>query len=201
MAKIQRKTCRDWMKNPRFEYDCNGLTVNIMLAVQTMCKSTGWHSDRLIPLWNRTTLVGRGKLVRTSKISCVNFTRSKKNRASGNCTSLTLNGFDHGNKRVAVTGAKTDLADTLVTLLHELCHVVQGDPPKVNGVERFHDLSFNMQQYKMAHRWWGYSVHPLDAGWSIGKGYGPTNHLVEWLQVKIKNQDPKVMSWLNKIVF
>lgn len=200
MAKLKRKTSRDWMKNPRFEYECNDLTVNIMLAVQTMCKSTGWNSDRLKPLWNRTALVGRGKLV-TSNISYVNFTRSKKNIAYGNCRSLNLNCFDHGDKKVSVTGANTDLADTLVTILHELCHVVQGNPPKVNGVDRYHDLAFNMQQYKMARRWWGYSVHPLDAGWSIGKGYAPTKHLVEWLQVRIENQDPKVMSWLNKIVF
>jgi len=200
MTKTNRKTTRDWMKTSRYEYECNDLTVNIMLAANIMCKSTGWNNPhRMKTLWDRTSKNGRG-VENTNSI--ITIQRSKRNEFSrGHCESLVGYGFNHGYKRVHVSGAKTNLGHTLVILLHELCHADQGNLPTIDGKTRPHDLPFNIQQYKMARKWWGYTTHPEDAGWSIGKGYAPTKHLRVWLEQKIVDQDPKVMAWLKKIVF
>jgi len=186
-----RKTIRDWMKISRYEYVIDGKTYNVMLGASVMCRMTGWNNPkRLKALWDRTSTQMRQATVTHTGI--ITFTRSTyKEYSTGRAY----------RARVEIMLAKTDLVASLVTILHELCHIDQDHIPVINGKRRPHDLSFNLKQMEMAKRMWGYATHPECAGWSIGKGYAPTKHLKKWLSKKIDERDEKVMKWLEKLVF
>jgi len=189
VAKPPRKTVRDWMKTSRYEYEIDGVTYNVMLGASSMCKSNGWkYPNRLKKLWKRTQEDG-GKRQQKAIISF-----QRRSTGTGSCGRATPN--RPTTCYVRVTLCATYMAYSLVTILHELTHVDQDKIEKVNGVERPHNLAFNVQQYKMARKWWGYTTHPEQAGWSIGKGYAPTYHLSEWLRIEIGKRNPKVMQWL-----
>lgn len=184
-----RKTIRDWMKISRYEYEIDGVTYNMMLGASSMCKSSGWkHSKWLGDLWKRTQS-DKGEKKNKAIISC-----KRRSTGTGSVGRATPNRPYTGYVRVTLCA--TYMGYSLVTMLHELCHIDQEKQPKVNGVRRYHNLAFNEQQYKMARKWWGYTTHPEDAGWSIGKGYAPTYHLSEWLRIEIQKRNPKVMQWL-----
>ena len=186
-----RKTTRSWMKVAKYRYELNDTTPNLMFAANLMCRMGGWDNPRRMKrLWERTSAQMRQATITNSGI--ITYTRSTyKEYSTGRAY----------RARVEVMLAKSNLAASLVTLLHELCHIDQGDVPVINGIRRPHDLAFNLKQMQMAKRMWGYTIHPECAGWSIGKGYAPTRHLENWLKNKIHEQDPKVMVWIQKIVF
>lgn len=185
-----RKTIRDWMKISRYEYVIDGITYNVMLGASVMCRRQGWENpQRLSRLWKRTQMNGSGK---QSQTSIITMNGRKRSGSSG---------WARGDSKITVRLAHSSLSASLVTLLHELCHIDQDSIPIINGKRRPHDLAFNLKQMEMAQRMWGYNVDPEDAGWSVGKGYAPTKDLKYWLHKKIKAKDEKVMKWLEKLVF
>ena len=192
-----RKTTRTWMQIPRYRYELSdGTTPNLMFAASVMCRMSGWNNPRrLKQLWDRTSKAMRSSdtLTRREKNLIISYTRSTfKNYSTGRA---------YGDWKVEMMLAHTNIAASLVTLLHELCHIDQDKYQIVNGKNRYHDLAFNLKQQEMAYKLWGYNTHPECAGWSIGKGYAPTKHLEGWLEKKIDENDPKVMEWIKTIVF
>jgi hypothetical protein len=184
-----RKTVRDWMKTSRYEYTIDGVTYNVMLGASSMCRSSGWkYPNRLKKLWKRT----QSDADRKNDKYTIRFQR--RSSGTGSTGRATPNRPTTCWVRVTLCATYMDLS--LVCVLHELCHVDQDKVEKVNGVRRAHDLAFNVKQYEMAKRFWGYPTHPEDAGWSVGKGYAPTRHLEEWLRIEIEKRNPKVMQWL-----
>ena len=196
--KKPRTTKRSWMRNARYEYKIfedqpDEFTINMMRLAERMCASKGWRNDHKIKfLWHSTMMAkgGPNHWYRPNLYSGgIRIARSKKSAQSVGRAS-----YGYG---ITMTGGLLQ-GDAIVTLLHEMCHIDQ-DSSKisvVNGVRRPHDMAFNMQQYEMAKRWWGYDTKPRAAGWSIGEGYAPTRHLSKWLEQQIGARNPKVIKWL-----
>ena len=179
-----RKTARSWISNPRYQWEaphadifCSPKKINLMLAAEVLCKSSGWKRPKVMKeLWKRTM---------NSDSNPIKVQRTHETWAST------------GRAWFGVTmTAGTCFARSLNTLLHELCHVDQKEVVRVNGVRRPHDLAFNMQQYKMANRLWGYDTLPEDTGWSTGRGYAPTRHLEKWMVAELKKSDSKLTKWI-----
>ena len=190
-----RKTTRTWMQIPRYRYESSdGSTPNLMFAASVMCRMSGWNNPkRLKQLWDRTSAAMRKPYKPERWDRIITYTRSTTRGYSS--------GRAYGGSRVEIMLSCDNIAASLVTLLHELCHIDQDNYQVVNGVRRPHDLAFNLKQQEMAYKMWGYNTHPECAGWSVGKGYAPTRHLERWLLDKIKEEDPKVMDWIKTIVF
>jgi len=184
-----RKTARSWISNPRYQWEAPYIfritkKINLMLAAEVLCKSSGWQRPKIMKeLWKRTVNIGNG-------IEAKNPITIRRTHETWESTGCAWFG-------VKMT-AGTCFARSLNTLLHELCHVDQEKVEKVNGVRRPHDLAFNMQQFKMAKKLWGYDTHPEDAGWSIGKGYAPTRHLEQWMVRELQYSNSLLTKWILK---
>jgi hypothetical protein len=96
------------------------------------------------------------------------------------------------------------VAHKMVTILHELAHYVHlctVYPNVVKGVERCHDRMFNAIMCEMARHFWGYDRTPMTAGYSIGRGYAPTEHLTVWITDRLTKEFddkeiPRLMDWI-----
>lgn len=195
--KKKRKSKYEWMKDERYEYTASvgggnpDVTVNMMAFTKKVMAMKQWKNpERMKDVWVRTHKHHSG--VPTARIdhNVVKITRSK--------TKPTSNGQANKLGFCRVTTGDY-LADAMVIIVHELCHVDQDSCPVVNGVRRPHDLEFNLQQMKIAKSLWGYQTHPECAGWSIGKGYAPTRHLTKWLRKQIGFRNPQVMKFLTRL--
>ena len=187
-----RKTARSWISNPRYQWEVPHANIfripkkiNLMLAAEVLCKSSGWQRPTVMKeLWKRTMNSNNGK-------------SNDSNPIKVQRTYTTWESTGRAWFGVKMT-ASTCFVRSLNTLLHELCHVDQKEIAKVNGVRRPHDLTFNMQQFKMAKKLWGYDTHPEDAGWSIGKGYAPTRHLEQWMVRELQYPNSLLTKWILK---
>jgi hypothetical protein len=198
--KKARKTKKSWMRSEKYCYPKRA-NISIYNVAEYMCKASGWKNPyRLQTLWSRTIEFKTGKRNEQGAIR-ITIPRKKITSGSGKgeyCYS-SYSSSGRASWRYGVTvKCGACIGDAIVTLLHELCHVDQDNYDYVNGKRRPHDLAFNMKQFEMAQKWWGYNTHPEDAGWSIGRGYAPTRHLVEWLTDKIFEKDQKIWAWLKK---
>jgi len=209
-----RNTKRSWLRDERYIYTYylkatpmsnDGDEFNIMEVAEKMCKSQQWNkalslaaektkrsktsyrTSCLVNLWDSTmqTKGSRGAL------GAIRISRASSLRGSGG-----LGGNYYG---VSMTGDPFDPCGTLVTLLHEITHVIHMEcmgAGVINGKRRPHDMAFNLIMSRMAKAFWGYDFHPYEAGYSVGTGYAPTRHLESWLREQRKSKNIRILRWL-----
>jgi hypothetical protein len=196
--KPKRKSKYDWMhQNDLYTYelaDVNkklpAITVNVMAFTKYVMSLSVWNNpDRMKRVWNQTHRAHSKNWLKAYH-NTVQFSKSRdSHRTSGRAS-------NSGFCRIRLGSS---LEDALVTIVHELCHVDQDHAPVINGTRRPHDLPFNQMQMKIANKLWGYNVDPVDAGWSVGKGYAPTKDLTLWMRRHIHNPESKVVKLLVRL--
>ena len=92
-------------------------------------------------------------------------------------------------------GGSGAFGTALMVLLHELCHMVQGPIPVIDGVRRPHDITFNRIMCRMATIFFGYDKTPEDSGFHVRRGYQPSWALADWMGERFENGDPLISSW------
>jgi hypothetical protein len=201
-----RRTKRSWMRDKRYVHAVWTREFNMMEIAEKMCASKKWNSvvqkaldDTGVSMWRSSTAN------RTMKDLWDRTMKAKGKRGTTGAIRISRgswgNATGRGGDWYGVTMKTSDLmADNLVTLLHELCHVAhlsQVSASEVNGKRRPHDLTFNLIMCRMAKAFWGYDFHPFEAGYSVGRGYAPTFHLEKWLDAQLKEGNPNVLKWGN----
>lgn len=190
-----------WQDDERYTFkvatEAGTQEVNLMRFVEGVCKlswepalqaawlRTGaeWASEDITvgDLWERTEAqVGR----RPDKDQGVRIIKQGHKLRAGfacihgdDCCGITL--------RIPATTVSLRGAGYLVeTALHEVAHIAhlgRFNLSYVNGRARPHCLTYNVVLTEMAARIWGYTVDPVSAGWSVGRGYAPSKALDKWL--------------------
>jgi hypothetical protein len=217
-----RHTKRSWMREDRFEVTTReGFSFNAMELVERMCSSSRWNQavgvaaefrrkngtpthfpkSSTLParkakgIWTHT-MQSRGDV----KASGTFVIRRSAKRASSHTSGRASY---WGGSAVITVPQASNAGDLLMTMLHELTHAVHLSCMKemvVNGKRRPHGMDFNLIQGHMAKTFWGYPAHPYEAGYSVGNGYAPSRHLSEWLSGQIKENNPRILSWVGETV-
>lgn len=196
-ASKPRKTKLAFMREDRATVTCNGVTVNYWPVIRKMLASKKWE---------RATKKARGEaahLVPSAMRRLWDATVETKGRPRWSGVRVSVG---RGSGRADAHSVWLRLSPTahsynLELILHELTHVAQFagkvKVPRVNGKRRVHDYYFHVLMLQMAKAFFGYEkVSPYENGWSVGRGYEPDRVLRAWLSVQIKEENPRVMRWL-----
>ena len=212
----RKRLSRKWIQNPRYVLTVlinkQHYSINLMEFAERLCKRdwsravnaaakqtqaspTRYRSDSPASVWKRTM---RAEGRRNSRGIRISRSTDQQRLAHGGPTY----GVSMSVYKASVLTPRI-LSDALVTLLHELTHVahlasMNASRSKSGNRRRPHDLAFNVIQYRMARGLWGYATEPWEAGWSEGRGYAPTRHLMAWLYSAMKAEDPKIMRYLSR---
>ena len=206
-----RRTKRSWMRASCYMVEGTNCSFNVMEMAERMCKSTKWNAAlKLACEYRKTNLYISDEATRKAQHL---WKRTMESRgASGVRGTIRIqrsqqdfNSYNSGRGGnwygVTITVAKVpDLGGLLMTVLHEIVHYVHlslMNEERINGKRRPHGMDFNLIQARMAQAFWGYKFHPYEAGYSVGHGYAPSRHLRQWLNEQIKNNNPRVMKWIN----
>ncbi len=219
-----RKTKRSWMREDRFRIYLDpkesNLHLNVAQAFERMARSAKWKKalELGIDAYRReygstpNVRAGTPKQLADRIWGHTMIRRGRKEDRYGPSfwvTPGTNSGSFHPSRGVRV-GVPHDfgtyaVARTLEVTLHELVHYMHLSKVRervVNGKRRPHDRMFNAMLCQMAKSFWGYDRTPLTAGYSVGRGYAPSENLENWLQQQlvkeIKNEaKPKIIKWLS----
>jgi len=219
-----RKTKRSWMRKSKYRIYLNPneshLHLNVAQAFERMAKSAKWKKAFELGIdaycreykSNPNVRAGTPKQLADRIWGNTMVRRGKKTNCYGPSLWVTP-GTDSGSFN-PVRGVRVGppygsgvyaVSRTLQVTLHELVHYMHLSkvrPRVVNGRRRPHDRMFNAMLCQMAKSFWGYDHTPATSGYSVGRGYAPSNHLEKWLQQQLvkelENQTkPKILKWLS----
>jgi len=208
------------MREDRFEVTTReGYSFNAMELVERMCASSRWDqavgaaaefrrkngtptsfpksstlpTRRAKKIWAHT-MQSRGDVKASGTFVVRRTAKRVSSHTSGQASYW-------GGRAVITVPQAPNAGDLLMTMLHELTHAVHLSCMKemvINGKRRSHAMDFNLIQCAMAKAFWGYPFHPYEVGYSVGNGYAPSRHLAEWLSQQLKENNPRILSWVGK---